>query len=158
MKVMQKRIGRAVFLCLLAAAALAGCTGYKVEAPEGFAELERQGRGRYRAVSPEGIQFSIKTEKNYPKQDLEYWQTAMRDHMERAGYTLISGPERFETVKQEGVYFEWAAPYQEKDYIYLTGLVVSGNRLLILEAGGELDEFRRYQDNILESLESISAR
>lgn len=150
---------KAVRFLLLAAAVAAvfGCTRYQVELPEGFAELKRQKAGNYLAVSPEGIQFSITTEKNYPKQDLEYWQTAMGDHMKKAGYTLVSGPDRFDTEKQEGVVFEWAAPYSGKDYIYLTGLVVSGKRLLVIEAAGEYTEFQRYKQAIMDSLKSISA-
>lgn len=135
-----------------------GCSRYSIEPPEGFAEVKRQGLNNFLAVSPEGIKLSVRTVKNYPKQTIEYWQTALGDHMEKAGYSFISGPVSFETKKQEGVFFEWGAPYEGKDFVYLTGLIVSGKKLLILEAGGEYDIYREYKPKMLESIQAMSVR
>ena len=147
----------AVFILgLVLSVSFIGCTRYRLTAPEGFAEVKRQGAGTFLAVSPEGVQMSIKTRRNYPKQDLQYWQTAMREHMLEAGYQLIAGPAGFETEKRQGVYFEWGAPYQGKDCIYLTGLVVSGRRLLVIEAGGEVTDFNRHREEIINSLKNMS--
>ncbi len=147
---------RIFLLGLIMASGLFGCTRYGIEAPEGFAEVQRQGAGRFLAVSPEGVRLSIKTEKNYPKQDLTYWQTAMEEHMRQAGYKLIAGPESFTAKKRQGAYFEWGAPYEGKDYLYLTGLVVAGRKLLVIEAGGEAGVFLNYRENIVQSLSRMT--
>lgn len=143
-------LGIAAFFLVLS------CGRFRVEAPEGFAEVKRQGIGRFLAVSPEGVKFGIRRAKNYPRQDLEYWRTAMGEHMKKAGYALVEGPEEFQTRKSNGVYFKWGAPYQGKDYIYFTGLIVSGRRLIIIEVGGEVDVMNSYHEAIIESINSMS--
>ena len=149
---------RIFILILIACAGLAGCARYTIEAPDGFAEVKRRGGGSFLAVSPEGVQFGIKTKKNYPKQELEYWQTAMREHMLQAGYKLISGPDNVETENKRGVYFEWSAPYRGKDYLYMTGLVVTARKLLVIEAVGEAEEFLGRKESIIKSLTNMKIR
>ncbi len=141
---------------IMASVIVFGCARYKIEPPEGFAEVKRQGVGKFLAVSPEGVKLGVRTARNYPKKDIEYWQTAMTEHMTKAGYTLISGPEGFQMKKKGGVYFMWGAPYQGKDYIYMTGLIVSGRRLIIIETAGKTNVLQEYEEQILESMHNMS--
>ena len=99
-------------LILVTVGAVVGCTRFSVSTPEGFAEIDVRGRGRYLAVSPEGVRFSLRTVKNYPEKEISFWKDALKNHMEEAGYALIEGPEKISAKDREGVFFEWGAPYQ----------------------------------------------
>ena len=130
--------------------------GINAAAPEGFA-LFKGGRGSaFVASSPEGVLYSINRIKNYPKMGLEFWIKALEKHLVDGGYSLYGRAAEFETAKKEkGMYLEWLVPYQGRDYVYMTGLVIRRGRILIVEAGGEYGLFKGYRDKITESLTRI---
>lgn len=132
----------------------AGCSRYRAETPEGFAEIRRPGRGLYLAVSPEGVRFRIRTVKNYPRMDTDFWTETLKNHLQEEGYFLVSGPERVgETVRME-----WGIPYSGEDYMYTTALKVSGRRIVLVETGARYDLYIRYADTIETSLEKLDIR
>ena len=147
-----------LLLIMLISGLLIGCKRFSVSTPEDFAEIEGQGRNRYLAVSPEGVRFSLRTVKNYPEQKIVFWQEALQNRMEEAGYALIDGPEKISAKKGEGVFFEWGAPYQGKDYLYFTGLFLSGKKIVIAEAAGPYELYKKYRDTILQTLENLELR
>ncbi len=148
--------------CILPALALLAVLGalfscrtaptLRVQAPSGFAEEE--GREVYRAVSPEGLLYRVRTVANSPRKDLSFWSEALRHHLSQEGYRAIGGQQRFSGAG-EGVFYEWAIPYGNQDAIYLTALLVFGDRIVIAEAGGEHTVYREYREKLIESLESI---
>jgi hypothetical protein len=137
--------------------ALASCATL-VQKPEGFAEVSpRQvAATQYKAVSPEGMIFRVRTVKNYPVQTLEFWAEALQNHLEKEGYRGISDGLSFETADNSGMIFEWAMPYGNESYIYLTAIVVSEKRIAVAEAAAEHKIYHRYREALLESLASIA--
>lgn len=136
--------------------ALVSCAtiGLSVSRPEGFAE-EASPR-EYRAISPEGLMYRVRTVENYPPKDLAFWSEALRNHLSREGYHMIGQGERFtDTRQQEGMLYEWGVRYGPEDHIYLTAILVFGDRIAVAEAGGEHVTYRKYRDRLLESLKSI---
>ncbi len=146
----------AVVLLLLLLLVLAGCSRVQVELPDGFAEQRE--RGLYRAVSPEGMRLEIRTTKNQPRKDLDFWSRALKNHLLEEGYTLVTAGEPFEAGAGQGVLYEWGAPYRNESYIYLTAIVVSGGRIAIAEGAGEHTVYRTYREEILESLGTLELR
>jgi len=49
-------------------------------------------------------------------------------------------------------------PYDQESYVYLTALLVAGDRILLAEAGGPYKLYLEYRPSLLESLESIRSR
>jgi hypothetical protein len=144
----------AVLLVVLSMTVLSSCaTVPAVDAPEGFAVYDRQ--SDFLAVSPEGVRFKVRYEKNEPEQDLEFWKEALEIHMDGSGYEKLSG-DTFETADGEGVYFEWVAPVGQEDWIYLTAVTVHEEWIAVAEAAGSFPMYKKYRDRLMKSLESIS--
>jgi hypothetical protein len=133
---------------------LSGCLS--VTKPEGFAEISPF--PSYRAISPEGLRYSIRTVNNYPPQDLEFWSRALKNHLQAEGYVLIRPQERFEAANREGMIFEWGLPYRNQSYIYLTAIMLWEKDIVIAEAAGEQDLYGRYREALLASLRSLNPR
>ena len=124
-----------------------------VDAPAGFAAYER--RDDFLAVSPEGVRFRVRYEKNDPEQDLEFWREALEKHLDISGYEKLSG-DTFETSEGEGVYLEWVAPVGQEDWIYLTAVTVHGEWIAVAEAAGSFSVYGKYRDVLFESLKTIA--
>jgi hypothetical protein len=127
------------------------CAPFTLKKPAGFAE-ERKGAA-YFAISPEGILFKVRTVRNYPEKNLDFWSRAMKKHLTEEGYQFIK-EDTFE-MKKPGVLFEWGAPYGRENYIYLTGIIVSGGRIAVAEAACEFSLFAANKDSLFESFKSI---
>jgi len=145
------------FLLPLAIVSLAftvSCSRLSVTPPEGFAELKS--RGTYRAVSPEGMLYRIRTVKNKPQKDLEFWSEALETHLSKEGYRLNGDPRHFQNGSWAGLSFEWVLPpYGNDSYLYLTALIVSDKTITLAEATAPYSVFIRYRQPLLDSLASI---
>lgn len=141
--------GSACFLLLL-------CTGCGVDAtaPDGFAVYE--GRGAFRAVSPEGVVYRVRTVDNKPRADLEFWREALRKRMLDAGYRLLAEDD-VRTGNLDGYRLELAAPVGEQDYAYLVAIFVLGDELLVAESAGEVSRFQTVREAVLEAVRTIDS-
>jgi hypothetical protein len=139
---------------------LFACSDFKIETPEGFAQIAvdhfNQRDVLYKAVSPEGIILRVKKVENYPRMELDFWLKALINQLQKEGYTLIGEEERFETKQRKGAYITWGLPYGNATYIYLTSLLVCDDEILITEAAGEHIIFNDYKDALIKSIRSIS--
>lgn len=144
-------------LCLCSALALAGCSPLRAGLPEGFAELE--GRGlTYRAVSPEGVRYRVRVLANRPAKELAFWSEALRSQLVKEGYRPNGEAMEFDSGGRTGVLYEWAAPYGNESYLYLTALVVSKRRIALAEAAAPYPLFVQYREALRRSLESLRLR
>jgi hypothetical protein len=128
----------------------------KVDLPEGFAAV--QSSWSYRAVSPEGMQYRVRTVKNYPEQNLEFWGTTLKNHLEKEGYHGMGERADFSANDSAGVVYEWLMPYGNSDYIYLTAIVVLKDHIAIAESAAEHPIYKQYRKPVLDSLGTISMR
>lgn len=143
-------------LCFILSLALMGaCSRVGVEKPEGFAEVKTW--KSYYAVSPEGVLFRVRYVKNYPVKEINFWQEAVKIHLEREGYELIK-EEEFDAGGKKGVFFEWGAPYGHENYVYMTAIAVFGKRISIAEAAGELSLYQKYKEALVSSLKTVKLR
>ena len=122
--------------------------------PEGFAEYSGESAG-YRAITAEGVVLRVRTVANEPPQNLKFWVEALRVHLHKAGYILMN-EDVFSSAAGDGAMFEWSAPLNGEDWVYLTALAVGPERITIAEAAGEHRYFRGYRDSIIESLTTLS--
>ena len=133
---------------------LAGCvTAPSVETPRGFASYEPT--EVIAAVSPEGVGFRLRAVDNDPIQSLGFWSEALSRHMTDSGYLLYAHGD-FTCPAGPGEAFEWVAPVGEVDWIYLTAIVVAGERILIAESAGPVDVYRERRAAVVAALGTIS--
>ena len=131
---------------------LVGCALHTV-APREFASYPGGlfSSGDFRAVSPEGLLFTVRTEKNDPKADLPFWRQAMKTRMSQAGYRIVSDTNCLMGGK-EAALLKMAAPVGNKDYLYWVAISVSGKKILVVEAAGEAKPFLRRAPDIAEAI------
>jgi len=146
------------FVLTLFLAVLSGCQKVSMDAPEGFAKIDDSDE-LYTAVTPEGMKLSIRKEKNYPQKEAAFWGDALSHHLNEEGYTKVSEDEgaiAFDCPAGKGAYVEWGVPYGGKDYLYLTGVVVRGKDLFVVQAAGPYSVYKQYQKGIKTSLSTLS--
>lgn len=141
-------------LPLLAAGWLSAC-GFNPRAPEEFAQYH-QGylfKGPMRAMSPDGVLFTVRTERNKPKADLAFWRDAMKTRMSQAGYRVVADT-ACSMHGTEGALLRLAAPVGNQDYLYWIAFSLnpSGSRILVAEAAGESKRFLARQDDIAKAI------
>jgi len=138
---------------------LSSCATLVVDKPGGFAEVQSIGyaasQAAYKAVSPEGLLYRVRTEANYPPQSLDFWAEALKNHLVKEGYTIVGDGESFQAGELPGVIFEWVMPYGQESYIYLTAIIVSEEKIAIAEAAAEHSIYHEHRDALRESLLSI---
>ena len=144
------RLSRLVLLYMITAitvVAVSSCrtTMITIETPTGFARYSGYSgaaTGDNRAISPEGVVLRIRTE-------------ALKNHLEQSGYKLL-GEEEFDSEVGPGVLFEWIAPVDQEDWVYLTAIAVVDERIAIVEAAGPYAFYRDYEQAIKRSLATVN--
>jgi hypothetical protein len=136
------------FALLAACACLAACGIHPVP-PAGFANYEGVKRGPLKAVSPDGVLFTVRSEANDPKADLAFWREALKTHMSQSGYRIVEDT-TCAMGKAPGGLLKLAAPVGDRDYLYWVAfsLSPSGKELLVAEAAGEAKAFRARESEI----------
>lgn len=133
---------------------VAGC-GFQPQAPREFARYPRGVvfKGPMRSVSPDGVLFTVRSEKNKPEADLAFWRDAMKTRMSQAGYRVVADT----SCKMKGAdaaLLKLAAPVGNQDYLYWIAfsLNASRSRILVAEAAGESRTFLARQDEISKAI------
>ncbi len=132
------------------------CSRLSVTPPEGFAELK--GRRIYQAISPEGMLYRIRSIKNDPRKNLEFWGEALENHLVKEGYRLNGKARSFTSGDREGLSCEWVLPYGNESYLYLTAVIVTDKTITLAEAAAPYPVFIQYRQALLDSLASIRPR
>jgi hypothetical protein len=126
--------------------------------PAGYAPARKAPDGSLRALSPEGLPFRVRSFRNAPPKDLVFWSEALKSHLSKEGYRPNGAGRSFEAGNLRGSALEWVVPYGQESYVYLTALLVAGDRILLIEAGGPYKLYVDYRQSLEESLESIRPR
>lgn len=136
----------------------AGCAKPRVGKPRGFAEVKGGifSDPVYKAVSPEGMLYRVRTVKNYPAMGLDFWGDTLKNQLINEGYHLSGDGVSLKTDNSDGVMYEWILPYGSSDYIYMTAIILSGKRIIIAESTAQHTVYKKYRGAILDSLKTIS--
>jgi hypothetical protein len=132
------------------------CSRVTVDSPAGFAELK--GGRTYRAVSPEGMRYRVRSLKNEPQKDLSFWGDALENHLAKEGYHPGGEAQSFESGDREGAWYEWILPMGNQSYFYLTALIVTDKTIILAEAAAPHDVYLRYRQALMDSLATIQPR
>jgi hypothetical protein len=132
------------------------CSRVSVNPPEGFAELK--GGRSYRAMSPEGMRYRVRSIKNEPRKELSFWGDALENHLIEEGYRSGGEAQSFESGDRVGMYYEWILPVGNQSYFYLTALVVTEKTITLAEAAAPHGVYIQYRQTLLDSLSTIRPR
>lgn len=144
-------------LAVLMIIGLFGCVSITKTAPQGFAVYNGIIPFKflpYKSVSPDGVMFRVRKEKNDPYADLLFWRTAMKTHMLESGYYFISESD-IQAGNHKGYLIELSAPVGEQDFSYLIAIFTVEKKIVIAEACGEISAVRKRRPSIDKSIHSL---
>lgn len=122
-------------------------------APEGFASFRRP--GRFQAVSPDDVAFRVRSARNKPAAELDFWTEALENRMVAAGYRVRESGSVTAASGETGTLLELGAANGEQDQTYLVAVFVDGRHLIIVEATGEADRFRARRDAVVQAVQGL---
>jgi hypothetical protein len=105
--------------------------------PEGFSAYKKQNYGTMRAASPDGVMYRVRAVPHKPEATVAFWQEAVRERMQGAGYELLEQG-LFDSAAGPGFVMRFAAPYGPLDFSYDIAVVPVSGRIYIAEAVGEV--------------------
>jgi hypothetical protein len=120
--------------------------------PDGFSAWKKE--GRYRAASPDGVLFRVRSVRHKPPAELPFWKEAVRERMVAAGYRLVSESE-VEAGGVAGGLVELAAPIGTEDWTYLVAFFPAGRKLVLAEAAGEISEVEPRKEALLAAIRAL---
>ncbi len=129
-------------LALLASLALtvsaSACHHFQTETPTQFVELEERAPGfAYQATSPDGVVLAVRELPNEPKGTLAFWSEAVENQLRFArGYALLEKLPFESTKGASGALLRFGFDQDHGAQRYTVAVLVSGDRILVLEAGG----------------------
>lgn len=133
-----------------------GCArGFEIQTPDGFAELDRTDDYRYRATSAEGVVIAVRREKNEPRGSLEFWSSALRSELELQGYHFESEKSVKSKDGTAGKQLRYAVTREGRPNALWVTVFVSGSRVLVVEAGGDVAHFGRVQSKVAQAIENL---
>lgn len=142
-------------LLLAAQATLVGCSGFALQPPEHFVQLEEPDWSGFalRTVNADGVVLGVREVDNAARGSLTFWIEAIRNRLRTVrGYALLderpvkaaSGEagHQLRLGRDEG---SQAYDYWVTIFVTPPGLVSDG-QVLVVEAGGRREEFARVED------------
>ncbi len=138
---------------LITVLVLAGCASFEAQPPKGFAVYDDG--DDYRAVSPDGVVYRVRSEDNEPEAGLAFWREALTKRMSDAGY-LVIGAEPIKAGAVEGHLLDLAAPLGNKDYGYEVAVFVAGDDIVIVEAAGEAALLKEKRAEVVAAMQQLS--
>lgn len=139
-------------LLALCAGLLAACTTPPPsQTPDGFANYADT--QALRAVNAERVVYQVRQLDNKPRADLAFWRVAMKEHLLKSGYVLVSEGELGDAARP-GYYIETSAPRGSADYNYLVAIFVQDAHITVIEAAGELAAYKAQRAQIFAAVKA----
>jgi hypothetical protein len=124
------------------ALALTACTGAaRLSAPAGFAEMEDTKPYSYRAETAHGVVVAVRTEKNSPRANVDFWADAIDLRMRRQGYVADSSSPVRSAQGLTGKQIRYSREDQRRTYRYWLTVFTTDDKVFVVEAAGDKDAF-----------------
>lgn len=124
------------------ALAIAAChPSAQLQAPDGFAQLEGQKSYDWRAASAQGVVLAVRTEKNEPRANVDFWADAIDLRLRRAGYGAEARKDVTSANGVAGKQLRFSRVEAQRTYRYWLTVFVTQDRVYVVEAGGDKDSF-----------------
>ncbi len=132
---------RSLSMIMLAVLALGGCATAQLQTPSGFAPHEDDELHDYRASDGEGVVLAVRSEKNQPRGDLEFWSSALDVRLRKAGYQALAREDVTSADGHTGRQLRYVIPDQGRELTFWVTLFVTERRVVVVEAGGDTELF-----------------
>lgn len=130
----------ALFLPAMLAGALstAACgASFHQPTPDGFVKLKHQRRYDYRAVTADGLVYSVKEISDTGKGNTKFWADAVSNKMRfQAGYALLGSQVVTTGSGLEGTQLQFGFDRGKTPHLYNVTLFARGKTVFVIESGG----------------------
>jgi hypothetical protein len=120
--------------------------------PAGFSAWKKH--SHFRAVTPDGVLYRVRSEKHEPKGELPFWKEALKERMVAAGYQVAAESDATANGVP-GAVLELRAPLGEQDWTYLVAVFPNGGKLVLVEAAAEISKLEPRKAAILEAVAQL---
>jgi hypothetical protein len=134
-----------------------GCSSkFVTTTPDGFATYKQT--TIFKSVSPDHVVYRIRTVKNEPYANFDFWKEALPERMKNAGYRVIRDSVVTNNIKDNALLLEMAAPIGTADYSYFVMMMVKDKQILIAEAAGQYADFQNRKASIIAALKKTALK
>ncbi|MCX4247336.1 hypothetical protein [Paraliomyxa miuraensis] len=145
---------RSIPAFILAALVLGGCSTARLQTPSGFATHDDDTYD-YRASDGEGVVLAVRTEKNDPKGDLDFWSSAVDVKLRRAGYEAKTLRDVTSANGRSGRQIRYEVESGGRILAFWVTVFVTGRRVVIVEAGGDTELFEPKAKSVEAAIASL---
>lgn len=145
---------------LLVSLVLASCGGeVMMTLPDGFvrmpdAQSEWVGYA-YRATTADGVVIGVRDIDAETTGGLSFWERAVTTALEQAGYAKLEREETRTASGEPAVLVRFGRDVERRTYDYWLLVCVEGERVVIVEVGGERSLFEPLREAVAASLASV---
>ncbi len=145
-------------LVLLPLALLTGCArAPHVTAPDDFAALDGDGPFAFRATNASGVVLGVRTEKNEPRGNLDFWAQALHHKLTKAGYRHAGSSALTTEAGVAGKRLTYEIDRGGRVQEYWLTVFVAGDRVIVVEAGGDTAFFDdKTEARVLAAIKTLS--
>ncbi len=136
--------------------ALMGSGCVSMQPPEGYAAHEHWAY-TLKAVSTEASVVALNQFRNQDEQrgTLAFWSEAASKHLVRSrGYAAIKEGD-FTSPRGQGHWMLFSKRFKGTEHLYMLGLVLEGDKIFALEAGGEKKSLEPDLDRLVKSFATL---
>lgn len=144
-----------LILCSLTTLSTGCARGFDLNTPDGFAELDQSEHYRYRATNAEGVVIAVRREKNEPQAGLDFWSKALDNELLQRGYTRLSSQSVKSKNGTAGKQLRYRMTRNGRPNVLWLTVFVAGDRLVVIEAGGDETHFEGAEAGLRTALESF---
>jgi hypothetical protein len=141
-----------LLLSFLAVGAVA--CGPKLTPPAAFAEID-DGAYDYRAATPRGVVVAARSEKNKPHANLAFWSDAVDGRLARQGYERRAETKVTTRRGTDGTLLAYSRADGGRQYEYMVALFVKSDRVYVVEAGGDKEDFEPARADVETAIRSL---
>jgi hypothetical protein len=124
----------------------------EVVAPDGFAEYPS--RKPFRATSPDGVMFRVRSVDHDPEANLLFWAEAMERRMTGAGYRVVRKGD-IDAGGTPGHLLELTAPLGPIDYSYAIAIVPTDKQIVIAEVVGQVAHYEARRSAVVAAIQGV---
>jgi hypothetical protein len=142
---MKRQILTIAFVALLS-----GCAVFQGTQPAGFAPWKDNDGRRFRAASPDGVVWEIRSEAHEPVADLDFWRRALRDRLGGRGYKIVDSL----PFSMDGR-AAFALEAGQDDQSWMIAIAPLEKSIVVVEVQGPMQAFQKRRVDILAALPKI---
>lgn len=146
---------RSMLIFCVFAGLLGGCATTSLETPAGFASHHADRTYDLRASDGEGVVISVRTEKNRPRGDLQYWSAALDVQLRTAGYEARDAVALTSADGHAGRQLRYVLHEDGRELVFWVSVFVTDRQVVVVEAGGDAVFFDAKADQVEAALGSL---